>query len=297
MNDRQRELEAEYTAEQVIAEMGIRDLPVCPRAICQRKEIRVQSRESSDGGVSGFLMRVGNKFAIYHASHIKVEGFIRFTLAHELGHYFLPGHAEYLFPDGAGIHESRGNVMSSDPYERQADQFASALLMPPQRFRIELRKAGCGLPAIQRLADIFVTSLTATAIRFAKFNDDPVAVIVSSKNKVNFCFMSEALRNTHGLERLTKGAPISPDTATHTFNTDANNIRLCLKAEGQSTLDLWFDGAPDVEMNEDVVGLGTYGRTLTVLHTDQVIGDDDEETEPEEDNGFDRTSRSGPWRS
>jgi hypothetical protein len=66
---------------------------------------------------------------------------------------------------------------------------------------------------------------------------------------------------------------------------------------GQSALDLWFDGAPDIEMNKDVVGLGGYGRTLTVRHTDQAIGDDDEETEQEEDNGFDRTSHSGPWRS
>ena len=47
---------------------------------------------------------------------------------------------------------------------------------------------------------------------------------------------------------------------------------------------LWLDGARDIEMNEDVVGLGAYRRTLTVLHTDQAIGDDDDETEQEEDN-------------
>ncbi len=71
------------------------------------------------------------------------------------------------------------------------------------------------------------------------------------------------------------------------------------KAQGIAlgVLALWFDGAPDIEMNEDVVGLGAYGRTLTVLHTDQATGDDDDVTAHEEDNWFDRTSHSGPWRS
>lgn len=42
-------------------------------------------------------MRLGETFGIQYASHIANEGFIRFTVAHELGHYFLPGHAEHLF--------------------------------------------------------------------------------------------------------------------------------------------------------------------------------------------------------
>lgn len=41
-------------------------------------------------------------------------------------------------------------------------------------------------------------------------------------------------------------------------------------------LDEWFDGAPRVEMNEDVVGLGHYGKTLAVLFTDEEIDETDE---------------------
>ncbi len=145
------------------------------------------------------------------------------------------------------------------------------------------------------LADTFVTSLTATAIRFAKYSDDPVAVIVSSKNKVDYCFMSGALEEVPGLKWLKKGSSIAPDTPTYAFNQDQNNITACQNAEGWSALDLWFDDAPDIEMKEDVVGLGTYGKTLTVLYTDQAI-DVDDESEEDEDNGFDRVSRRGPWR-
>ena len=296
MNDPLREREAERTAELVIKEFELTELPICPFKIAERKGIIVQPKDSSQGGVSGFLMRVGDTFGICHASHIKVEGYIRFTVAHELGHYFLDGHAEHLFPDGNGMHASRSGFISADPYERQADQFATALLMPPQLFKTSLRRAGEGFQAILSLADTFVTSLTATAIRFAKYSDDPVAVIVSSNNKVDYCFMSGALEEVPGLKWLKKGSPIAPDTTTYEFNKDQDNITSCRTAEGWSALDLWFEDAPDIEMKEDVVGLGTYGKTLTVLYTDQAIDVDEEEGEEDEDNGFDRVSRRGPWR-
>ena len=50
--------------------------------------------------------------------------------------------------------------------------------------------------------------------------------------------------------------------------------------EGTCDLDLWFDRAPrDVEVNEDVVGLGSYGKTLTVPFAEDLPDDleDDEE--------------------
>jgi hypothetical protein len=34
-------------------------------------------------------------------------------------------------------------------------------------------------------------------------------------------------------------------------------------------LDDWFDG-PDIEISEEVIGLGEYGRTLTVLHAESL---------------------------
>lgn len=290
MNDRLCELEAERMAELVIKDMGLTELPICPFDIAERKGIIVKPKESNEGGVSGFLMRVGDTFGICHASHIKVNGFIRFTVAHELGHFFLDGHPEHLFPSGNGVHASRSGFISADPYERQADQFATTLLMPAQLFKARLRTAGEGFQAIQSLAETFVTSLTATAIRFAKYSDDPVAIIVSSKKQVDYCFMSKALEDVPKLKWLKKGSPIAPDTVTYKFNNNDQNITLSRTAEGWSALDLWFDDAPDIEMKEDVIGLGSYGKTLTVLYTDQAIDTDDEESEEDEDNVFGRIS-------
>lgn len=45
------------------------------------------------------------------------------------------------------------------------------------------------------------------------------------------------------------------------------------------TLQLWFGGPRSIELREDVIGLGSYGRTLTVLHgiepPDETEEDDD----------------------
>ena len=263
-------LEAESEAESVISRHGFTALPICPFAIAESADIIVQPKDSDEPGVSGFLMRVGSVFGILYARHIANEGFIRFTIAHELGHYFLPGHPEQLFPNGDGLHRSRSGFISHERLERQADQFAAALLMPEKLFTKAIDKAGQGFDAIQSLAALCKTSITATAIRFARYTDDPVAVIVSNRDRVEYCFLSERLKEVNGLEWLKKGDPIARASTTAGFNANPVNVSEARQDDGCCSLDDWFDGAPQIDMNEDVVGLGSYGKTLTVLFTETI---------------------------
>lgn len=244
----------------------------------------VQPRPSDRSGVSGFLMRVGDHFGICYATHIKNEGFIRFTVSHELGHYFLPGHCEHLFPPGTLVHESRSGYLSQDPRERQADVFATTLLMPENLFVPAMRNAGAGFEAIESLARSCRTSITSTAIRYAQFAEDPVAVIVSRGNAIEYCFISDALAEIRGVRPIRKGSILPPSSTTAVFNRTEAKIGGGLQDAGYSNLDEWFEGAPStIEMKEDVVGLGTYGRTLTVLFNDEGIPDDDETFGEDED--------------
>jgi Zn-dependent peptidase ImmA (M78 family) len=276
--------EAESVAEQLVADRRIDRLPVCPFTIAKDKGIDVQPRESDKPGVSGFLMRVGNQFGILYATHVKNDGFIRFTVSHELGHYFLPGHCEHLFPPEVFLHESRSGYLSHDPRERQADTFASALLMPENLFLAALREAGSGFEAIEKLAKSCRTSITSTAIRYARFAEDPVAVIVSRGNSIDYCFMSAAMEEIRGLRFLGKGTVLPPNSLTASFNRDEANIAGGLQEGGYSTLADWFDGVSSgIEMKEDVVGLGTYGRTLTVLFSDEALPDDEDDGDDDDD--------------
>jgi IrrE N-terminal-like domain len=282
MSDKLDRAEAEHLATQVAKDCGFATFPICPFEIAKKNEIHVEAKESSQPGVSGFLMRVGNTFGIKFASHIQNEGFIRFTVAHELGHYFLPGHPEKLFPNGNGVHQSKSGFISHDPLERQADSFASALLMPEMLFRKAVDRAGIGFEAIEKLAAECKTSITATAIRYTQFTNEAVAVIVSSGRQIDYSFVSDRIRDLRGITWIKKGDLLPTDTATEKFNRDTSNIKQARQEEGTSFLDDWFDGAPQVEVNEDVIGLGSYGKTLTILFTDEDVDQEDEIDEEDE---------------
>jgi len=269
--------EAESEAKSVIERLNITNLPICPFRIARERGIAIEPKDSNRPGVSGFFIKTGNMFGIQYATHIKNEGFIRFTVAHELGHYFLPKHPEYLFQGRDGVHESRSGFISDDFYEKQADYFAKSLLMPEILFLTALRSAGDGFAAVKSLATKCKTSITATAIRFAQLAEDPVAVIMSSGNKVEWCFLSDALTHCKGLRWLNKGSLIPSDSATAKFNQNQTNVLQGKQEDAWTRLDYWFDEGPQVEMKEDVVGLGHYRKTLTVLFTNEAIDSEDEE--------------------
>lgn len=251
-------------ANEVLREHAISSLPVNPMALAAKVGIHVKAKSATAAGVSGMLLRLGNDFGIAYATHIDSPGFQNFSVAHELGHYFLPGHIDAVLGHG-DVHESRAGSYSDDRYEVEADHFAAALLMPEDLFRTAIGSAGSGLTAIEGLAQLCVTSLTATAIRFTQFSGDIVAVVVSAGNRVIYCFMSEALEEIAGNNRIQKGEQLPPGTPTAEFNKDANRVKQGQRHAGTSDLQDWIGGRHSVELTEQVVGLGGYGRTLTVL--------------------------------
>jgi IrrE N-terminal-like domain len=125
---------AKQTAEALLRDEGIITLPVDPFAIAASRNIEVKSKPDTAEGVSGMLLRHGDNFGILYATHIPSEGFQRFSIAHELGHYFLDGHVDHILPKD-GLHISHAGFVSADPYELEAYQFAAGLLMPSVPFR------------------------------------------------------------------------------------------------------------------------------------------------------------------
>lgn len=114
-------------AEQVAQREKQTALPIDPFAIAKACEIDVLAREAGSG-VSGFLLRVGDRVAIAYSTDIENDGFRRFSVSHELGHYFIDGHVDHLLA-ATGLHESRAGHVSRDRHEVEADRFAASLLM------------------------------------------------------------------------------------------------------------------------------------------------------------------------
>lgn len=274
---------AKQRGEAVLAEQGLTELPVNPFDIAARHDIVVQAKPDTASGVSGMLLRHGNSFGILYASDIPSEGFQRFSVAHELGHYFLDGHIDYVLPDD-GVHASHAGFSSADPYEQEADNFAVGLLMPAKPFERLIGRSSLGLTDIEAARDACKTSLTATAIRYAELTDDAIVVIMSTGRAIDYCILSEAMKSLPDLTWLKRGSPVPTNTATARFNADPSRV-LHAEREGDEidVLD-WLGGKRSRIVNEEVVGLGSYGKTLTVLSSREIghefhaeEGDDDED--------------------
>ena len=277
---RSRDMIAAVEAERLIKELAIDSLPIDPIAIAESLGILVQPKTTT-GGVSGMLIRVGNEFGIAYATHIDSEGFKRFCIAHEIGHYRIPGHIDAVLAHG-DIHESHAGFVTDDPYEREADMFAASLLMPDALFTREMRSLADGLQAVETLAGRCVTSLPAAANRYVQKASVPVAMVVSTGPRIDYCFMSGALQDFDGLEWPRKGQQVPAGTQTDRFNADADNIRLARRADTESELRDWFGGKRSIPGTEEIVGLGRYGKTLTILSTEIFADDEDEDEDLEE---------------
>ncbi len=115
----------------------------------------------------------------------------RFTLAHELGHYFIDTHRIGLKNGLLEPHPSHTNKSNFFSIEREADYFASCLLMPEERFRKDIGNKKFGIEVIDFLRTEYKVSRTACALRFADIGNYPLLVVFAENNKVKWAYSSE----------------------------------------------------------------------------------------------------------
>lgn len=255
---------AKQKAEAFLRDEGLTALPVFPIEIAKNRDIEVKPMPESSGGVSGMLLRHGDEFGILYATHAKSEGFRNFSVAHELGHYLLDGHIDHILP-ADGTHTSHAGFVSDEPYELEADQFAAGLLMPAVAFKRAMGRSEPGLDIVKSLAGLCRTSLTATAIRYAELTTDAVAIIISTGAIVDFCFLSDAMKSLPQLTWLRRGVPLPRGTASAKLGADLARVAEGDRVDEEIDIMDWLGGTRSAAGTEQSLGLGSYGKTLTVL--------------------------------
>lgn len=115
--------------------------------------------------LSGFMERVGNK-VYFGVAHDEPAFRKRFTLAHELGHFFL-GHGTSQIEFRQNIDALSLAILGYYPYnvyEQEANEFAVELLMPEE----EVRKLNKFIDDYKMLAEIFGVSYQAMYFRLKR---------------------------------------------------------------------------------------------------------------------------------
>lgn len=115
----------------------------------------------------------------------------RFTLAHELGHYYIDSHRIGLKKGLLEPHQSRTNKKQFNQIEREADFFASCLLMPEERFLKDINRKPFSIKLIDELKDKYNVSRTACAFRFADIGNHDIMIVYGENGQVMWKHCSE----------------------------------------------------------------------------------------------------------
>ena len=287
--DEAREAEVTELAERTLRDHGARALPVDPMAIAAAKDVAVRAVALPEN-TFGLIMLCDGQFVIGYSDRLENVGRKQFTIAHELGHYFIDDHALALLKPGTRIHSCESGS-SNNPYEKEADLFASALLMPARWFSETAASMPAGLKAVLELSELCQTSITATANRYAILSPGLCLSIISDGPVVRYGFLSASARSlfTDGSSCFFKKRPVPPDGVTGQYDIEMKKnarqeepadppdgasdqraarlkgIRLYIpKTEGSCFLSDWLPAGPRIEMREEVRILGDYGK-FTIL--------------------------------
>lgn len=230
-------------AESVIDDLGImqiEDLDV--EAIAFDAGIQVIYEVMT--GCEATLVGVGDQ-AIATINPSKYLGRERFSIAHELGHWKL--HRGRSFR--CRVDQVEDNFASAGELEKEADIFASHLLMPGRMFKDAIQSFG--RPNFKQLGEVseaFQTSLTATALRLVDVDTLPVIVA---------CYTQKGLRWHSAAKHVPRRWYLKQHVDEDSFTYDLLFSGKECRSLGKQSADAWFtnDDAGRYEVLEQCVSI------------------------------------------
>jgi len=155
-------MDPEKAAQQLLSDIGLESPPVDVEVVAKHLGVHVERAEFGND-CSGVLVRKGESAMVgVHWGHHPNRQ--RFTIAHELGHFKLHSGGTYIDKSTTARFRLNQSGSGSEAEERQANQFAAALLMPAKWVRSEFVKRSFDLgddQALSELCEVFQVSSQA----------------------------------------------------------------------------------------------------------------------------------------
>ena len=231
-------------------------------------ERRALVREKILSGAEARLTAYGDRAIITISSAVSNPRRKRFSIAHELGHLEMHRHLSSLSYCLSGDIRDDGVKKASKQLEHQANEFASALLLPERLFGPLCDEEDPSLDYIRDLADKFDTSLTATALRFIRFTVAPVALVYTEKGLIKWVGQSAELKEQQLF--------IDSRRRLHSTSMAARQSRRRQSVPAA----IWFDNRKlddNVQIMEHSWDMPNYDAVLTLLWLDEGISGEDED--------------------
>lgn len=124
----------------------------------------------------GYLLQERGRVRILTNERLGYEGRRQFTIAHEIGHFYMPHHQEQIYRcSGQDI---EGYARHSK-METEANEFAAEFLLPSGELDRYLKHPP-NLETVREVSSVYGTSLTATAVKLVRLTCERMAVRRSS---------------------------------------------------------------------------------------------------------------------
>lgn len=225
-------------------------------------------------GIDGMLSWHEKKkiWCISYDEDVIMPGRINFTLAHELGHYFCHRKLQDEFRCSQGdLLDYEG--AASRKMEKEANVFASYLLMPATDFRQQIGDQTITLKLLGEVADHYETSFTATALKWLELTDEAAILVVARDGFVCWSYPSKLASNRRAW--LAPGTPV-PESAIERLKSAANHSgnSLCRVPAG-----IWH---PSLEAEESVIVSDRFELMIFLvryLDARLILHDDEPETD------------------
>ncbi|MEE9431463.1 MAG: ImmA/IrrE family metallo-endopeptidase [Melioribacteraceae bacterium] len=153
-------------AEKILVKNNIKSLPISLKKIAKNEKITLASIHADDK-TSGFLYKKNEKIIIgYNSEHHPNRQ--NFTIAHELGHYFLQHFGDFFIDKGTILFRDERTNNQNYKQEREANKFAAELLLPEDLLLSYIKREKIVFDdrkEINEMADDFGVSTQALTIR------------------------------------------------------------------------------------------------------------------------------------
>jgi len=227
-------------------------------------------------GAEARLLRVGSKAMISVSDRVRELTRRRFDIAHEIGHLRLHDENNMLRICSAEDVAALGFERLSLPKkEIEANAFAAELLLP--RFMVipRIRNKKPSMSTIAELAEMFNTSLSATARRFVSCCDERCAVVFSHQG----CIKSFTASKDFGFW-IPVGQELKEDSLAYDY---FHGKALPTWAESVDASS-WLEGkfVDDAVICEHSKVLGSYGIVLSLLWIEKAIDVDEDDWDDSE---------------
>lgn len=241
-------------------------IPVYPEVIAASEGIKHKINDYNND-FSGLIELYNGRFFIFLHSSIGESlqsPVLRYSFAHELGHYIIYSHRAELMLEGKLQYSHTDSMLSDSLQEKEAEYFASCLLMPEHHFLNDIQGKSFSLELMMELSSKYMVSLTATVLRYATLGSESLYIICSKPDAIKWIYPGKDFP-FHKLNISPYGSIAAGSQAGNLHYSGIRNFMHPIQAPAS----LWFTSSRETELlrifNEQCYNYNSNEEVISVI--------------------------------